>query len=633
VKVLVVDDQLATRRAFCRRLAAQGFEVSSASSASEALSLVERERPQAIISDVVMRGLNGFALCERVMSAPANADIRFVLVSGIFTSDEDRRAARECGAIDLLQKPVPIEEITSTLCAERSDHAGSSRPAVTLDYEARLIESVENKLVSLETLKKDLALAERRFEFTASTIADGVFEAWPPAHTAIFNSHCKALLGFSDDELGNDVDEWMQLVHPSDLQRVEAVRDQLRTGSQEESVDVVARMVAKNGSIKVIRCRVSVMERSPGGGPVHLIGTLRDISHTREGRAALAELERSGSEAAESLLAPSTFPRLPGGDSIPIIGTSPRFRRTLADAQRVAPTDAPVLLRGETGVGKELFALGIHYGSPRARGPLVQLNCGAISPHLIDSELFGHERGAFTGATEQRKGRFELADKGTLFLDEVAELPLESQVRLLRVLQDGLFQRVGGSKNIECNVRVIAATHRDLEAMVAEGRFRRDLFYRLNVFPIRIPPLRERTEDIPRLAEYFLRVFSNKHHKSIEGFSPAALDALRRREWSGNVRELRNIVERMVILADGTIIEDDHLEASSPPCLDLGGSLKLVDVERAHIQRVLELCGGRIGGPGGAAELLGLHPNTLRSRMLKLGLNPKERSLPRNWTH
>ena len=303
-----------------------------------------------------------------------------------------------------------------------------------------------------------------------------------------------------------------------------------------------------------------------------------------------------------------------------IIGHSESIKTVLRKVEQVAPTDTTVLITGETGTGKELLARAIHNLSPRKDRPLVKVNCGAIATGLFESELFGHEKGAFTGAVQQRIGRFELADKGTLFLDEVSELPLDTQVKLLRVLQEGEFERVGSSKPIKVNVRVIAATNRNLNDAVKNGLFRSDLYYRLNVFPIEVPALHERKSDIPLLVNFFLTKFARKHGKEIRGVSKNTLDRLTSYPWPGNIRELQNVIERAVVVSEGPEIEIDE----SLLRLNVGSKSQasdtLEDVERTHILYILEKTKWIIDGKQGAASLLGMNPNTLRSRMQKLGI-------------
>jgi transcriptional regulator with GAF, ATPase, and Fis domain len=304
-----------------------------------------------------------------------------------------------------------------------------------------------------------------------------------------------------------------------------------------------------------------------------------------------------------------------------IVGHSPALRRVLQQVERVAVTDTTVLILGETGTGKELIARAIHYHSARKDRPLVKVNCAALPPTLIESELFGHEKGAFTGALARKIGRFELADAGTIFLDEIGELPLDLQAKLLRVLQDGEFERLGSVRTTTVDVRVIAATNRQLVQQVAAGNFREDLYYRLNVFPVTVPPLRERREDIPLLVWYFVAKCRGKLGKPIERIPERAMAALMAYHWPGNIRELANVIERAIILSPGaTLVVDEAMGSSELSDLSIPSTQHLEEVERAHILAVLDACQGRIKGAGQAAERLGLHPSTLYSRLRKLGI-------------
>jgi formate hydrogenlyase transcriptional activator len=306
-------------------------------------------------------------------------------------------------------------------------------------------------------------------------------------------------------------------------------------------------------------------------------------------------------------------------DLRPLTGESRAMKAIRLAVQQVAATDSTVLITGETGTGKELVARAIHQISPRREHLLVAVNCAALAPGVIASELFGHEPGAFTGAARRRLGRFELAHQGTIFLDEVGELPPETQVMLLRVLQERVIERVGGNQPIAVDVRVIAATHQDLAAAVKAGRLRADLFFRLNVFPIEVPPLRERREDIPDLVRHFLHHFSRRMHKSVTAVSPAALGLLTDYHWPGNVRELENIIERAMIVTAGESLEVDPDWLKPVPIEKAAGATSsgLADLERRAIENALARCNGKIYGPGGAAAALGLKPTTLYGKMRK----------------
>ena len=306
-----------------------------------------------------------------------------------------------------------------------------------------------------------------------------------------------------------------------------------------------------------------------------------------------------------------------------LTGDSPAMKMVRAAISQAAPTDSTVLILGETGTGKELIARAIHQVSPRRDHLLVSVNCAALSPTLLPSELFGHEAGAFTGATKRRFGRFELAHRGTLFLDEVAEIPPEIQVMLLRVLQERTVERVGGHETIPVDVRVVAATHQDLLALVQAGRFRADLYYRLNVFPIQVPALRERPEDIPDLARHFFYQFNRRMNKQVQSIAPAALKRLQAYPWPGNVRELENIIERAMIAASDEVLDVDPGWLSQPVIKSSMRAEGLHEVERQTIEAALKRSGGKIYGPGGAAAALRLKPTTLYGKMRKLGIDRK----------
>jgi formate hydrogenlyase transcriptional activator len=304
-----------------------------------------------------------------------------------------------------------------------------------------------------------------------------------------------------------------------------------------------------------------------------------------------------------------------------VIGNSSALEAVLEQVERVAPTDSTVLLQGETGTGKELIARAIHNISSRCGRPYIKLNCAAIPFDLLESELFGHEKGAFTGAIAQKIGRFELADKGTLFLDEVGDIPLALQPKLLRVLQEQEFERLGSTRTHQVDVRLVAATNRDLADMVKQSKFRSDLYYRLNVFPILLPPLRARREDIPALVAHFVEIFGRRMGKQIEHIPQEAMSAFSSYQWPGNIRELQNFIERSVILSDGTVLRPPLAELKRSPEAESPGAVTLEDAERDHIRKTLEITRWVVAGPSGAAARLGIPRSTLYFRMQKLGIS------------
>jgi formate hydrogenlyase transcriptional activator len=353
-----------------------------------------------------------------------------------------------------------------------------------------------------------------------------------------------------------------------------------------------------------------------------LLRTLEE--RDRELREARAEIARLGAEREretiylkDEIQAEQCFTSL--------IGDSKAMQQVRRAILQVAKTDSTVLILGETGTGKELIARALHKISPRRRRLLVKVNCAALPSGVIASELFGHEAGAFTGASKRRLGRFEIAHQGSLFLDEVGELPPEIQVLLLRVLQERTFERVGGNEPIATDVRVIAATHRDLQCAVGEGRFRADLYYRLNVFPIPVPPLRQRKEDIPALVAHFVRHFARRMNKAVSGVPRSTMELLQNYSWPGNVRELENILERAIIVSSDDSLHVDPTWLSSPTPLPQDNSRgSLADVERQTILETLQRCGGKIYGPGGAADALRLKPSTLYGKMRKYHIERKQ---------
>src|SRR5216684_8410482 len=401
-------------------------------------------------------------------------------------------------------------------------------------------------------------------------------------------------------------------LHPDDLQRVRAERD--RGLSMGAPFEIEKRMLGKDGRYRWFLFRYNPL-RNEGGQIERWFATATDIEERKQ---AEDRIRNETVALREEIVRSSMFEE--------IVGSSDKLRKVLDQVARVAPTDSTVLIQGETGTGKELIARAIHNRSKRANRAFIRVNCAAIPTSLIASELFGHEKGSFTGALQRRAGRFESADGGTIFLDEVGELPPETQVALLRVLQEREFERVGGNRSIPVDVRVLAATNRDLSAAVAKGMFRKDLFYRLNVFPIQLPPLRDRVDDIPLLMEYLVARYGEKAGKRIRRLSKDTLDLFQSYDWPGNVRELQNVIERAVILCDEEtfFVDPSWLTPAAAP-RSAGASVPLVadlaEREKAMIENALREAQGLISGPTGAAAKLGVARQTLESKIRKLGIN------------
>lgn len=432
-----------------------------------------------------------------------------------------------------------------------------------------------------------------------------------------------ALLGFPPENAGGlrALEFWMEHIHPDDRPIVMEIRRQMHAGEIDRLLIEYRFQHPTRGEIWIHHLS-RVTRRAESGGVATLFGVMRDITDRRRREQALQESHAEITLLKERLQAETDYLRAEIGVIRPgaiVTGESPAIQQVLRMVERVAPTDSSVLIYGETGTGKELVAQALHRQSSRRDHLMVSINCAALPSGLVESELFGRERGAFTGALTRQIGRFELADRSTLFLDEIGELSPEVQAKLLRVLESGEFERLGNSRTCKADVRIIAATNRDLLDEVRKGRFREDLYYRLNVFPIRVPPLRERAEDIPVLVWAFLEEISSRMGKKITQVPKKTMEALQRHRWPGNVRELRNVIEHAAILATGDTLKVDSIgsaEIEAPPP-------RLIDSERELILRALENSGWRIKGPKGAARVLGLNPSTLYSRMKKLGLRPR----------
>jgi PAS domain S-box-containing protein len=420
------------------------------------------------------------------------------------------------------------------------------------------------------------------------------------------------------------IDRVRERTHPEDRSAVQEFIE--RVSRERKDFDFEHRLLMPDDSVKYVRV---IGHPSTGdSGSFEFVGAVTDISEHKRAEAALQSaldeikklrdrLYKENIALREEIDKASMFEEIVGG--------SPALQAVLARVAKVAPTDSTVLITGETGTGKELIARAIHKRSHRASRTFVSVNCAATPAALIASELFGHEKGAFTGAVQRRLGRFELAEGGTIFLDEIGELPADTQVALLRVLQEREFERVGGHQTIRSDIRVIAATNRDLESAIAAGTFRRDLFYRLNVFPIEIPPLRERTEDIPTLIEYFIRRYSGKAGKRIGTIDKRTLELLVSYAWPGNIRELQNVIERSVILCETDVFSVDpswlQFESSTPRQIAAPAPRMSVDQEREVIEKTLAATAGRVSGPSGAAAQLGIPASTLESKIRSLKIN------------
>ena len=448
---------------------------------------------------------------------------------------------------------------------------------------------------------------ESRLVRTLEAAMDAIVIVDAARRVTFLNGAAEKMFGCAArDALGTRVDRFLA------PEFEELIRRNVTDRSQPSAVWVPAGLTAYRADGEALAVEASVTGAEVDGEH-HCTIILRDVDERHHAHAALRKLGLENVYLQEEIEMQHNL-----GD---IVGPSVAMQRVFHDIQQVAGTDSTVLVTGETGTGKELVARAIHGASVRRQRVLVKVNCAALAPTLIESELFGHEKGAFTGASARRIGRFELADGGSIFLDEVGDLPAELQAKLLRVLQEGELERVGGTRTIRVDVRVIAATNRDLDRAVAEGRFRADLYYRLKVFPIRVPPLRERRDDVPSLVRYFIEKYEAKLAKRFAPVSREALDALAAYPWPGNVRELENVIERATIISRGEVLDlRDWLRHRAGDVERPRGTPTLDDVQREHIVEVLDRTGWRVSGPDGAAEILGIKPTTLAARMKKLGI-------------
>lgn len=472
----------------------------------------------------------------------------------------------------------------------------------------------------LERKRSDRALreSENRLARILASAMDAIVTVDEHGQIQLFNAAAEKMFGAAADQaIGTDLarlttDPFSQFL-----------KQQFQTMSSQDdsslSVWIPRGMKALRASQEPFEVEGSLSKVEANWRSYYTI-ILRDVEERRRAEARLQSLNQEINYLREEIETQHNFAE--------IIGRSQGLQSILRNVAVVAPTDSSVLIHGESGTGKELIARAIHNNSPRKERPLIKVNCAGLPAGLVESELLGHEKGAFTGAIARRVGRFELAHGGTIFLDEIGEIPLEAQAKLLRAIQEREFERVGGAQTIKVDVRIIAATNRDLAKEVRTGKFREDLFYRLNVFPINLPPLRERKEDIPLLAHYFANKYMRKMKKNIEGLSPLTVHRLREYAWPGNIRELENVIERAVILCTSNMLEigGELLGASATPSTATSSTFagSLEDVERAHIVATLARTKGVVNGNDGAAGILKINPSTLRSRMRKLGITRKD---------
>jgi PAS domain S-box-containing protein len=613
--ILLVDDNPTNLQLLFGTLKGLGHKLLVAKSGEDALKVASWSHPDLILLDILMGGIDGFETCTRLKADPETRDIAVIFLSALDDTD-DKIKGLTMGAVDYIAKPFQSEEV---------------------------IARVETHL-TIARLRTELAERNRQLEAAnqpiLDSVGDGIYGLDGDGCITFANPAAMQLTGFPQEALiGHSLHELHLYARwdGSPYHFIETgIYQTLKQGvARESDSDVFWR---HTGDHFAVSWTCTPIKR--GGEVQGAVLAFRDVTQRKRQehqlREALAEVENLRDRLqAENAYLQAEVKNEGRFDSI--VGESTALKQVLDQVDQVAPTNSSVLIIGESGTGKEAIARAIHDLSARRDRPLIKVNCGAITPTLIESELFGHEKGAFTGASKQRQGHFELADGGTIFLDEIGELPLDAQVKLLRVLQEHEISRLGSETAISVDVRVIAATNRDLVEMVEEGSFRMDLFYRLNVFPLTIPPLRERRDDIPLLVTKFLSDQARAQGRAFSRISEDGMQLLLNYNWPGNIRELQNVIERAAILARDKVVPiAPHLvhsginaptdllpqqrAAARSAIINDDEFVTLAENEARYLRHVLEHTGWTIAGKGGAAEILDLPASTLRSRMKKLGI-------------
>ncbi len=594
-KIYIVDDTPTNLQVLADYLIELGFEVFVAMDGEQAIEQVTQSCPDLILLDVMMPGIDGFETCRRLKTVDATKDIPVIFMTAL-SETVDKVKGFLAGAVDYVTKPIQQEEVL-----------------------ARITTHLALRQLQKDLQEKNTALqrAEENYRGVFENAVVGIFQTTLSGQFLSANSMLAHILGYSSPKNLLESCRYIESEIYVETGRRREFQDMLFRDNVVSNFE--SKIRKKNGDEIWISENVRGIYDS-SNSLVSYEGFVVDINDRKQAEEQNARLRAHNHYLQEEVDAGQNYGEV-------VVG-SESLRKVLSLIDHVSPTDSTVLIQGETGTGKEVLARAIHEKSHRKQRPMVKVNCGAISPGLVESELFGHEKGAFTGAIAKRVGRFELADGGTLFLDEIGELSAETQVKLLRVLQEQEFERVGSSQVVRVDVRLIAATNRNLQEAVKGGTFRADLFYRLNIFPLQVPPLRERQDDIPLLAGHFLKKLARRLGKDLDRFSGESVARLIDYSWPGNVRELMNVVERASILATSSVVEiDDVLDPlmEAPVEIEPPGPVgvehrTLRDLERAHIIQILESTRGVLEGDNGAATILGLNPSTLRFRMQKLGI-------------
>ncbi len=622
--LLLVDDNPTNLQVLYQTLEGHGYKLLLAKNGKDALNIVAKVHPELILLDIMMPGLDGYEVCQQIKNNTETSDIAIIFLSAL-DEVKDKIKGFSLGAVDYIAKPFQAEEV---------------------------IARVETH-IKIQQLEKTLAQKNRQLKedntLLLESMGEGLLGVDKQGLITFINPAGLDLLGYlEDDVIGKNFHDLFMHTdcdgkrYPIEKNKVfNTLQDRRERHSDKDA------FWHKDGSFFPVEYTVTAIEGMYDISSACVI--FKNISERKQRETALNQALATVEQLKEKLQKENSHLRAQSSylqEAIrseqnygEIIGQSQALRKTMDEAQQVAKTDTTVLINGESGTGKESMARAIHQYSARKDQPLIKVNCGAIAESLVESELFGHVKGAFTSAIQDRTGHFELADKGTIFLDEIGELSLDVQVKLLRVLQEQEIQRVGSGEVIQVDVRIIAATNRNLKQMVDDGLFRMDLFYRLNVFPLTVPPLRERKSDIPLLLAKFIKNLSNKLAKPLTEVSEVSMALLMDYHWPGNIRELQNVIERSAILSRSDIIEiDDALVPVSIERVQLAQTelqnssenirikhnKTLAENERDYIRSLLDAHNWLIGGKKGVAEILDVPASTLRSRMKKLGIERPE---------
>ena len=626
--LLLVDDNPTNLQVLYQTLEGHGYKLLLAKNGEDALNIMAKVHPALILLDIMMPGMDGYEVCQRIKANPEISDTAIIFLSAL-DDVKDKVKGFALGAVDYISKPFQSEEVIARV----ETHIKIRQLEKTLEKKNKQLE--EDNALILESMGEGLLGVDKQGLITFINPAGSTITGWLEEEMRGKNFH--NILMHTDKDGHRNPIEQDKIFNTLQDHRVRQCDNDIFWNKEGQHFPVEYTVTAVEGEADISSACVVFKDISERKKREKILNqALKTVEELKE------KLQLENSYLQEEIRSEQNF-----GE---IVGQSTALQKTMEEAKQVAQTDTTVLINGESGTGKESMARAVHEFSQRKNRPLIKVNCGAIAESLVESELFGHVKGAFTSAIKDRTGHFELADKGTIFLDEIGELSLDVQVKLLRVLQEQEIQRVGSGEVIKVDVRIIAATNRDLKKMVDEGTFRMDLYYRLNVFLLTVPPLRERKSDIPLLLAKFLDNLSKKLGKSFKGVSDVSMDLLMDYDWPGNIRELQNVLERSAILSRTEIIEvDDALVPVTIERAQLGNAdsaqtgadidskagiqesqddkhpgksayKTLADNEKLYITRVLNDLNWLIGGKKGVAEILDIPASTLRSRMKKLGI-------------